>query len=105
MKTMNLALVLTLGCSSKQATPDSATSNRSDTGPMVETDADTDADADTDTDADTDMPDNLNGEAIDPPLDPVAFNALNMDDSARSLSDLTDGPTLMWFYPLAGSYG
>ena len=71
----------------------------------ADADADADADTDADADADTDMPGNLNGEAIDPPLDPVAFHALNMDDSARSLSDLTDGPTLMWFYPLAGSYG
>jgi hypothetical protein len=33
------------------------------------------------------------------------FAATNRDGAARSRADVTDGPTVIWFYPSAGTYG
>jgi hypothetical protein len=81
-----------------------------DTGPEsagepASSDADTDSDADSDTDADIELPPGLNGTVISPRLPVPTFSATNRDGTARGASDLIDGPTVMWFYPLAGSYG
>ena len=51
------------------------------------------------------LPSGLNGTVITPPLPPTAFSALNLDGTRRDMDDLMDGPTVMWFYPLAGSPG
>jgi hypothetical protein len=96
-----LTLAMMLGCTSENKGADTASGAESDT----DTDADSDSDTDADTDSDIEFPDDLNGEIVDPALDPTEFSAMNMDDTARSLADLTDGPTIMWFYPAAGSYG
>ena len=51
------------------------------------------------------IPPGLNGTVISPPLPPTSFSALNLDGTRRNMDDLMDGPTVMWFYPLAGSPG
>ena len=51
------------------------------------------------------LPSGLNGTVIEPPLPPTSFSALNLDGTRRDMDDLVDGPTVMWFYPLAGSPG
>ena len=51
------------------------------------------------------IPPGLNGTVITPPLPPTAFSALNVDGTRRDMTDLMDGPTVMWFYPVAGSPG
>ena len=51
------------------------------------------------------LPSGLNGTVIEPPLPPTSVSALNLDGTRRDMDDLVDGPTVMWFYPLAGSPG
>ncbi|MDP2308928.1 MAG: hypothetical protein Q8P18_23095 [Pseudomonadota bacterium] len=63
-----------------------------------------DADTDTDTDTDTDVQE-LYGT---PPASPVGlptFTAHNQYGEARSEADLLGHPTVLWFYPAAGTYG
>ncbi len=33
------------------------------------------------------------------------FVATNMDETSRGPADLQGGPTVVWFYPAAGTYG
>lgn len=48
----------------------------------------------------------LNGEEVDPRLDaPVFDQVLANDGSARTQADLIGHPTVIWFYPAAGTYG
>lgn len=54
---------------------------------------------------DTDIPEGLNGVVVDPPKPAPDFVATNLDGSARGRDDLTYRPTVMWFYPLAGTPG
>lgn len=84
-------------------------------------DADVDADADGDADADPDddpgddsgdvvdeeivLPPGLNGTVVDPRLPAPEFVATNYDGSTRTRSDLEYRPTVMWFYPVAGTPG
>jgi hypothetical protein len=105
---MKWTVLLALGCTPKadNATHDSAASVvdtagnglPSDTGSPIEPG---------ETGGDTDEPDltGLNGRVIDPPLAAIDFSAQNLDSSARDRSDLIGRPTVMWFYPAAGSYG
>ena len=51
------------------------------------------------------LPDGLNGDLVDPRLPVPDFVATNRDGTARGPVDLTGGPTVMWFYPAAGTYG
>ena len=62
-----------------------------------------------DTDAvdsgDTDLPDGLNGTAPDAPVALPTFTARNQAGETRTDADLLGHPTVMWFYPAAGTYG
>jgi peroxiredoxin len=51
------------------------------------------------------LPSGLNGTPVDPAVPLIAFSAQNSDGTSRSMSDLVDGPTVIWFYPLAGTPG
>ena len=51
------------------------------------------------------LPPGLNGNIVDPSVAMVDFSATNMDGSPRSIEDLIDGPTVMWFYPAAATFG
>ncbi len=68
-------------------------------------DGETDAETPEDEDAELVLPYGLNGTRIDPPTPLVDFYAVNRDGSSRSMVDLTDGPTVIWFYPAADTYG
>lgn len=72
--------------------------------------ADTASDPGTDTSGDTSGdtsvdPSELHGTVPDEALPAPEFAATNRDGSARGKADITDGPTVMWFYPAAGTYG
>lgn len=47
----------------------------------------------------------LNGQVPDEALPAPEFVATNRDDTGRSREDLLGHPTVMWFYPLAGTAG
>ena len=51
------------------------------------------------------LPSGLNGTRIDPPVPLIDFYAVNRDGTSRSTADLNDGPTVIWFYPAADTYG
>ena len=51
------------------------------------------------------LPSGLNGSIVDPAVALVDFSALNMDGTERTMADLVDGPTVMWFYPAAATPG
>ena len=51
------------------------------------------------------LPPGLNGSIVDPAVALVEFSALNMDWTERTMADLMDGPTVMWFYPAAATPG
>ncbi len=100
-------LLLSLGCSGTPIDVDSATVSDADAD--TDTDADTDADADTDTDADTDADTvtqgMLNGHIPDEPVPAPKFSATNMDNTGRTRPDLIGHPSVLWFYPAAGTAG
>ena len=45
------------------------------------------------------------GVAPDAPVPLPMFAARNMDETSRGPADLQGGPTVVWFYPAAGTYG
>ncbi len=45
------------------------------------------------------------GTAPSSPVSAPVFAATNRDGTARGQSDLIGQPTVMWFYPMAGTYG
>ncbi|MFT4977320.1 MAG: hypothetical protein ACI8S6_003225 [Myxococcota bacterium] len=47
----------------------------------------------------------LYGTYPDTPVDAPDFAATNYDGGARSREDLLGQPTVMWFFPAAGSFG
>ena len=47
----------------------------------------------------------LEGTLPDTPLPPPSFVATNHDGQARDQSHLIGQPTVIWFYPAAGTYG
>ena len=51
------------------------------------------------------LPSGLNGMRVYPPVPLIDFYAVNRDGSSRSMEDLVDGPTVIWFYPAADTYG
>ncbi len=92
---VTLALLALVACS-----PIAVGGNPSDT----DADADADADADTDSDADLDtgaLHGTVPGEALPAP----EFTARNRDGSDRHQADLLGHPTVMWYYPIAGTSG
>ncbi len=88
---------LALAC----AAPDTGDGALADSGPTDSGFPDTGDTADT---GDT-LPQDLNGA---PPAAPVAlpaFTARNQLGETRTEADLVGHPTVMWFYPAAGTYG
>ena len=73
-----------------------------DTGPADDTAADTDTTGDTDGDT---LPDGLNGTAPRAAISLPTFVARNQYGEDRSEADVLGRPTVMWFYPAAGTYG
>ena len=51
------------------------------------------------------LPPGLNGTVVEPRLPAPEFVATNYDGSTRMRSDLQYRPTVMWFYPVAGTPG
>ena len=47
----------------------------------------------------------LNGSTPQVPLAAPTFTALNADGQSRSFEDIAGAPTVMWFFPFAGSPG
>ena len=47
----------------------------------------------------------LNGSTPQVPLVAPTFTALNADGQSRSFEDIAGAPTVMWFFPFAGSPG
>jgi hypothetical protein len=47
----------------------------------------------------------LVGEAPPSPVALPEFSATNRDGDARTRAALVGGPTVLWFYPAAGTYG
>ena len=61
---------------------------------------------DSGTDTDTvEIPDETYGQLPDVSLPAPEFVATNYDGGTRGISDLTDGPTVVWFFPAANTYG
>ena len=52
-----------------------------------------------------DVPDDTHGAVPSVALEAPEFAATNRDGGARDREDLLGHPTIMWFYPAAGSYG
>jgi len=73
-----------------------------DSGPADDTAADTDTPGDTDGDT---LPAGLNGTAPRAAISLPTFAARNQYGDARSEADVLGHPTIMWFYPAAGTYG
>jgi hypothetical protein len=91
-------LSLLLACAAGPATNDPGTLGK-DTG---STDTSSTDDSGTDDSATTGE---LHGKPPAEAIPAPTFAATNRDGSARSKPDLTDGATVIWFYPAAGTYG
>ena len=52
-----------------------------------------------------DIPEGTNGTLPEVALEAPEFAATNRDGGARDREDLLGHPTIMWFYPAAGTYG
>jgi len=85
--------MLLVGCT---APKDDASADGNDTAVSSDGGSDTEG---------SELPDGLHGELVDPRLPVPDFVATNRDGTSRGPADLTDGPTVMWFYPAAGTYG
>lgn len=70
----------------------------------VDTDALVDSDDDGGVDTDVDL-DTLNGTPPAVALAAPEFTATNRDETLRDRDSLLGHPTVVWFYPLAGSSG
>lgn len=95
-----MLLALSLACQS----PDDA-------GAPVDTAAedsgaqDTDDTDDTHDTDDTDLPGDLHGTPPEEAVPAPEFAARDEHGAARSRDDLLGHPTVLWFYPAAGTYG
>jgi len=47
----------------------------------------------------------LNGTWPESPIDAPEFTALNYDNTSRGQDDLIGNPSVLWFYPAAGTFG
>jgi hypothetical protein len=56
-------------------------------------------------DTDVEVPEGTFGQTPAESLPAPKFAATNYDGTARGIADLTDGPTVLWFFPAAGTYG
>ena len=66
--------------------------------------SDTDSDGSGDSDP-VDVPSGTNGTIPNDALEAPDFAATNRDGGSRDREDLLGHPTVMWFYPAAGTYG
>ena len=92
--------VLLGGCAAEEALADKAATG--DTGDDTGNDTGDSADSGDD---DTALPENLNGAIPAAPIALPTFSARNQLGEARSEADLVGHPTVLWFYPAAGTYG
>ena len=95
--------LLALGCNAPGAGDGKvADSGAADTGDTAVDDTD-----DTDDTEDTDEPlaGEYNGDIPTNPVSLPTFAARNQYGEARSEADLVGHPTVLWFYPAAGTYG
>lgn len=100
-----LSLLVTLGCASQKddaGATDSAgsTTHASDTADS----GDPDDSGGSSTTSVVDE-DSLNGTVPDDPVNLPEFAATNSDGAARSREDVLGDPTVIWFFPAAGTYG
>lgn len=75
---------------------------------VADSSSDADTDTDTDSDADTDVdtgPESYHGTVPDVSIPAPEFTAQNMDESPRTREDLIGHPSVIWFYPAAGTSG
>ncbi len=94
-----LAPSLFLACTgTKPATHDSSADS------ATNADSGGDSGGDTDTNGDT-GPVTYNGTLPDSSIPAPDFSAENMDESPRTKDDLIGHPTVIWFYPAAGTSG
>lgn len=93
-----LAAALAVGCAADPPR-DGADNARADSGP-----GDT-GPGDTEDSGEITVPDGLNGAPPDAAVALPTFAARNQLGEARSESDLLGHPTVLWFYPAAGTYG
>ena len=61
--------------------------------------------ADSGSDSTVNIPDETHGQVPATSLPAPVFSATNYDGTSRGIDDLTDGPTVVWFFPAAGTYG
>ena len=61
--------------------------------------------ADSGFDSTVEIPDETYGQVPANSLPAPVFSATNYDGASRGIDDLTNGPTVMWFFPAAGTYG
>ena len=61
--------------------------------------------ADSGNDSTVEIPDETYGQTPATSLPAPEFSATNYDGTSRGIDDLTDGPTVVWFFPAAGTYG
>ncbi|MDP2315781.1 MAG: hypothetical protein Q8P41_22980 [Pseudomonadota bacterium] len=90
-------LLLLLACTGPGKDDTSSVADSGDTD-SNDTSGDTDP-------GDTDLPDDLNGTAPAAAVALPTFSARNQYGEARSEADLVGHPTVLWFYPAAGTYG
>jgi hypothetical protein len=117
MKTFLASLVLLpacLGSSSGGGSGDGDSDSDADADSDADSDADADSDSDSDADSDTDAdtcPDprvaglSLRGTVPPECLPAPEFSATAMNGEPRGRDDLIGHPTVMWFYPAAGTPG
>jgi hypothetical protein len=88
-----MILSLILACTGADPSPDS--------GAVADSGADSGADTDVTIDPELDFV----GERTDAPVPLPSFAARNLDGADRGPDDLRGQPTVLWFYPAAGTYG
>ena len=93
---MRNLLLLTLLTACTSGTQESGDTSLSDTGAEILDSGDT---------GPVDVPDGTNGAVPTEALEAPEFAATNRDGGARDREDLLGHPTIMWFYPAAGTYG
>jgi len=100
MRTLPLILAMACGPASTEAPGDSEDTD------LITFEGDDDDDTTTDTDtSETVLTGDFNGTEPGVVIAAPTFDALNRDDTPRSRDDLLGHPTVMWFFPLAGTPG
>ncbi len=104
---ISLAPQFALGCSTQSAARGSGSNNTAGDDDTSAGDDDSSAGDDDSTagDDDTTPPpaEELHGSAPSQPLAVPSFEATNSDGSARGTPDLLGHPTVLWFFPYAGT--